>query len=133
MADLILPDTSVWVDYLRRGDRGRAATLREHLSAHRVVVCGPVLGELLAGARAGAREQLLRTIGALPLAALDRGAWVAIGGAARELRSAGEPLPLTEIAIGVAASRAGATLWTFDRDFERVAAVVEGLELELSG
>jgi predicted nucleic acid-binding protein len=45
------------------------------------------------------------------------------------LRGKGETLPLTDLAIAVAAARAGHVLWSFDSDFERIHPVVDGLAL----
>lgn len=132
-ADLVLPDTSVWVEYLRLGDRGRAGDLRGLLGESRVVTCAPVVAELLAGARPPDQDLLSSLLGGLPWADLDRAAWRRIGQAAGELRRAGRSVALTDITIAVAAQWAAATVWTADTDFERVRQVVHGLRLRPLG
>lgn len=124
-----LADTSVWVDYLRRGTAGRAATLDALLETESVLTCGPVVAELLVGARPGDRDSLWKLLQALPWADLDRSAWRAVGEAAAELRSRGETIALTDVQIGVAAARADAVIWSADGDFERIAEVIDGLEV----
>jgi predicted nucleic acid-binding protein len=126
---MVLPDTSVWVDYLRAGTSGAAAALDGLLEEEAVVVCGPVLAELLAGTPADRKDSLWHALEALPWADLDRAAWRRVGEVAQALRAAGISVPLTDVEIAVAAALAGASLWTRDDDFERVRGVLPELEL----
>jgi predicted nucleic acid-binding protein len=48
---------------------------------------------------------------------------------AGELRRAGTSVPLTDVAIAVAATVAEAELWTRDQDFERIRTALPALEL----
>lgn len=124
---MILPDTSVWVAQLRR----RALVdLEPLLEQGEVMVCGPVVAELLAGTSDGDRDRLATQLRALPWARLDDDAWLACGRVAARLRAAGTPVALTDVTIAVA-SLGRATLWTADRDFERIAAVEPALDLRL--
>lgn len=124
-----LADTSVWVEFLRDGSDGRARALDGLLESEAVLTCGPVAAELLAGAKGKDRDSLWKLLQALPWAELDRDAWRAVGETAAELRSRGSSVPLTDIEIAVAAARAGSTIWSADRDFVRLAEVIEGLEV----
>lgn len=124
-----LADTSVWVDYLRHGTDGPAKALDSMLETESVLTCGPVVAELLAGARDEDRDSLWTLMQALPWADLDRSAWRAVGGGAAALRAQGETIALTDIEIAVAAAHSNAAVWSADRDFERIAQVVEGLEV----
>jgi len=125
----LLPDTSVWVDYLRGRDATTVAELDRHLERESVLICGPVIAELLAGTASRQQEQLWLAIGSLSWAAIDQPAWRSIGEVAGELRRAGISVPLTDVAIAVAAAGAEAELWTRDHDFERIQTVLPGLEL----
>jgi predicted nucleic acid-binding protein len=125
----VLPDTSIWVDYLRTGTAGSATALDDLLAQESVVVCGPVLGELLAGTPSERREELWHALEALSWAELDRSAWRRVGEVAHDLRAAGLSVPLTDLAIAVAAVSAGASVWTRDDDFERIRSVLPELEL----
>jgi predicted nucleic acid-binding protein len=124
----VLPDTSVWVDYLRRGRQGNAWPLDHLLQECAVVICGPVIAELLAGARPPARLQLWSLLRALPWAPLGRGEWRRVGEIAAVLRDRGMPVPLTDLEIAVSAVTAGAHVWTSDRDFERIAPILSDLQ-----
>jgi predicted nucleic acid-binding protein len=126
---VVLPDTSVWVDFSRRGRAGEAAALRDLLDGGEVVTCGPVSAELLAGAGGEVAEQMRQTLSSLPWAELGSAGWQEVGAVARRLRKQGQTLPLTDVAIAVAAARAGHALWSFDADFERVALALDELEL----
>lgn len=126
---IVLADTSVWVDHLRRGGNGAVAQLQELLAARSVIMCGPVLAELLAGTAERDRARLAGALRALPWSELDRGAWESVGIAAAQLRATGQTVALTDIEIAAAAIRAKAALWTRDADFRRIANVIDGLEL----
>jgi len=125
----VLPDTSVWVDYLQAGVSGPAGALDALLDDEAVIVCGPVLAELLAGTAPADREDVWHALASLPWAELDRQAWRQAGEIAFELRSAGMSVPLTDIEIAAACLAAGASLWTRDQDFSRVQAIRPALEL----
>ena len=128
---MLLPDTSVWVAYLRAGAADLTKALNAALDRHEVLACGPVVAELVAGARPHDRERLLASFSGLPWAELDRVGWQSVGLLAAELRDRGQLLPLTDLEIAVAAHNAGAALWTADRDFERLADRLDGLELRI--
>lgn len=128
---MVLPDTSVWVAFLRHGSPELSDELARLLDRGEALACGPVLAELLAGARPNDRAALLASLAALPWADLGRREWHSVGLAAAELRATGQVLPLTDIEIAVAAHTADAVLWTADRDFQRVTQVIEGLQLRL--
>ena len=128
-SEVILPDTSVWVDFARRGAVGKAANLRDLLDDGEVSTCGPVAAELLAGADGDVSERISATFASLPWADLSPVAWRDAGVAARRLRKTGQTVPLTDLAIAVAAAHAGHVLWSFDADFKRIQPVIDDLVL----
>ena len=125
----LLPDTSIWIDYLRGGDEATVAELDRYLERESVFTCGPVMAELLAGTAPDRRDDLWLAIGSLPWAEIDQPAWRLIGEVAHDVRRTGVSVPLTDIAIAVAAADAEARLWTKDRDFQRIQEVFPALEL----
>jgi predicted nucleic acid-binding protein len=126
---MVLPDTSVWVDFSRRGAKGTAAAMRELLDRREVATCGPVAAELLAGADGEVAERMWSTLSSLSWVQLPATGWREVGQVGRRLRQNGQTLPLTDLAIAVAAARAGHVLWSLDSDFERIAPALDGLEL----
>lgn len=103
--------------------------MRELLDGGEVATCGPVAAELVAGARGEVAERMWETLSSLPWAELDAGGWRQVGVTAGDLRRAGQVLPLTDVTIAVAASRAGHAVWSFDADFGRIRNALEDLEL----
>lgn len=126
---MVLPDTSVWVDFARRGAAGKAGDLHDLLDGGEVSTCGPVAAELLAGAEGDVAERISATLASLPWADLSPVAWRDAGVAGRQLRKAGQTVPLADLAIAVAAAHAGHVLWSFDADFERIQPVIDDLAL----
>ena len=129
MTVTVLADTSVWVEFLRHGRTGKAARLDDLLARGQVVVCGPLVAELVAGTAALRRAELIALLNALPWADLGRSQWAQAGELAARLRDRGTTTALTDIAIAVAAVTANAELWTWDGDFARIAAVLDRLSL----
>jgi predicted nucleic acid-binding protein len=130
---VVLADTSVWIPYFRSASGAEGDRLEGLIEQGEAAICGPVLAELLGGAGDAQRISILDTVGDLPWADLDRAAWQDVGAVARRLRQAGQVLPLTDLAIAAAAARAGFALWSFDPDFDRIAPLLDGLELYRPG
>jgi predicted nucleic acid-binding protein len=126
---VVLADTSVWIPYFRSRTGADGDHLEALIAAGEAAICGPVLAELLGGAADAHRVAIVETVGDLPWAELDRASWQEIGAVAHRLRQTGQSLPLTDLMIAAAAARSGCALWSFDSDFERIAATLEGLEL----
>ncbi len=127
---MILVDSSLWIDYLRGRPSAAVDALDERLAARDVLMCGPVAAELLAGEQPGERMRLWELFSAMPWADLDRADYFAAGDAAALLRDQGRTVALYDVLIAAAAS-GRAALWTRDRDFERIAEVLEPLDLKL--
>jgi predicted nucleic acid-binding protein len=125
----VIADTSVWVDFLRHGRDGNAAGLSDLLTRHEIVVCGPVIAELLAGTAKSQRAELALRLSALPWVDLNHPHWLRVGEVAALLRDNGITTALTDVEIAVAAVEAGAELWTWDSDFTRIAKVLTPLAL----
>lgn len=111
---MTIPDTSVWVEFLRNREPIHAR-LKSLLESGEVLGVECVFGELQSGARNG------REIAALEsywksLPKLDEsGLWIEAGklSAARRLHARG--VGLVDSAILAAAARSGAQIWTLDR------------------
>jgi predicted nucleic acid-binding protein len=116
----VLVDSSVWVDFLKLGEKGPAAVLAALLRRREVVTCGPVVAELLAGTPPGRRAELWTLMNGLPWVDLPRDGWRRVGDLVGDLLLAGFRVPLTDAAIAVAAVGGGAELWSRDARFDRI-------------
>ncbi len=123
----VLADSSIWIDYLRHGPRGVGARLDSLIATNDLLVCGPVVAELLAGASGQTSEGVWQSLAGLPWAELSRDDWRAVGVVAARLHAIGRPAALTDIEIAVAARGAEAMLWTHDEDFDRIGDALGGL------
>ena len=133
---MILPDTSAWVEELRKTGSSVHLSLRRHLdTGSDVAVTEPVIMELLAGARTkdelrATRKRML----AFPMLRVDN--LVTYERAAviwRLCRAAGEPVRNTmDCLIAAVAIREGASILHADRDFD-VMARHAGLRVEPVG
>lgn len=90
-------------------------------------MCGPVAAELVAGTAQRQRAALWELLAGLSWSDIGRAQWRRVGEAAAALRDRGASVPLTDVEIAVAAVEAGASLWTRDRDFDRIAAALPEL------
>lgn len=132
---MILVDTSAWVEF----DRATGSAVDRRLtglieSDGPVAVTEPVVMEVLAGARTGAREaDLRRLLARFRLLRFD--AVADFEGAARVYRRCRAqgvtPRGLLDCMVATVALRSGAALLARDRDLEAVASVV-GLPLDAS-
>jgi predicted nucleic acid-binding protein len=116
----VLVDSSVWVDFLKLGERGPAAALAALLRRRDVATCGPVVAELLAGTPPGRRVELWALMNGLPWVDLPRDGWRRVGDVVGDLLLAGFRVPLTDAAIAVAAVGGGAEVWSRDAHFDRI-------------
>ncbi|HYZ03132.1 MAG TPA: PIN domain-containing protein [Candidatus Binatia bacterium] len=123
----VLTDTSIWVDFLKLGQRGPGAALSGLLRDRDVLMCGQVAAELLAGTDPDHRDQLWTLLSGLPWVALRPHAWRRVGEVAGDLRGRGAAVPLTDVQIAVLVAEHSASLWTRDRHFDAIAELPLGL------
>lgn len=104
---MVLVDTSVWVDYLRKGDESLADLLR----AGEVACHSFVMGELACGEIRG-RQAFLQLLAALPV--LPKAEDAEVLDFIDRHRLMGKGLGLIDVHLLVSCMLAGITLWTRD-------------------
>jgi predicted nucleic acid-binding protein len=121
---VIAVDTSVWVSALRRraGDT-TAPVLNRLLDADDVVLPLPVRIELLAGVARSARDELKRSLAALPVVVPTDQTWSLVQAWTESAANAGFRLGLTDLLIAALAEEVGALVWSLDADFQQLAAL----------
>ena len=118
---MILPDTSVWIEYFRPRESPTQVELRRLLEQDQVIVTGAVLTELLRGARStGEFDFLARTLGLLPQAEVSGDTWVRCGEISYNLMRQGITIGLVDALIAAIAIDGEHDLYALDSDFERV-------------
>ncbi len=115
---MILVDTSVWVDHLRRGD-ARLVTLLESASA---LIHPFIIGEIACG-NLGDRETVLELLQNLPVATVADADEVLVFIERHRLHGKGIGYVDVHLLAAVALTE-GATLWTRDKRLQSAAAIL---------
>lgn len=115
----VLIDTCAWIDFFKSHTGAMGNRIAELIDANQAAITGVVIAELLQGIKQEQESQrlqiLLRSIHYLPTEESD---WLTVGQLARQLRSKGLTLPLTDILIAVVAQRSGTPVLTIDKHFQ---------------
>jgi predicted nucleic acid-binding protein len=120
----VLVDSSVWVDFFR-GARDVVRRVDTALENDRVAVCGPVVAEVLSGARTRADFVRVRdAFEGLVFLPDPADCWPRAGEARFALARRGNQAALVDILIALTAADTGHVLLTRDSDFRRIAAVI---------
>ena len=120
---MVLVDTSVWIDFFQSPDAHTTTILSSLIKDHnRVMLCGPVIQEILQGIRSKksyelARERLLK----FPFVSTDRDTWLLAAALYHELRAKGVTLPSMDVTISAIAIQNDMPLFARDTHFETVA------------
>jgi len=120
----LLVDSSVWIDFFR-GTRDVVRRVDAALDKDRIAVCGPVVAEVLSGARTRADFVRLKdAFEGLALLPEPADSWLRVAEARFALARRGTQAALVDILIALTAANAGHLVLTRDSDFRRIAAVV---------
>ena len=119
---MLLIDTSVWVEALRRGgEPGIRDAVREAIVEGRARLCEPVVLELWNGARGAAEAAMLRRIEEeVELLSMTAPVWQRANALARACRAGGLTVPAIDVAIAACARHYGAQLLHRDEHFNRI-------------
>ena len=118
---MILVDTSVWVQALRRGSSAEALHLKALLDADQVALCGPVRIELLGGASAAEIPRLRRVLSALPVFLPTPETWKTLESWVEKSVRAGQRFGIADLLIAGLATENDLEVWSLDADFARMA------------
>ena len=118
---MVIVDSSVWIQYLRRPDSPDGGELEALLKRDEVVLTGVVLAELLQGVRSAHQ---METVGALlaelPYVEAAKDTWVAAASLMRALREGGRSPQLSDMLIAAQAIGHGLPVYSLDADFSHV-------------
>lgn len=117
--NLVLVDSSVWIQYLKKADSVHAEHLDRLLSDDRAAVCGPIKAEILSGARSIEYfHKLQNWFEGLPsLVVSDERLWHRIAESRFKLARKGVQYKLIDLFIAWVAHEHAVPVWSLDRDF----------------
>jgi len=119
--DLILVDTSAWIEFWKRPDSPVAEAVEELLREERVALAGVVVAEVLQGVkRREERDFIQAHFADLAFLEADRQDWTLTGWMLYSLRSKGINLPLTDALLAQLCLRHGVSLLSLDQHFDQI-------------
>jgi predicted nucleic acid-binding protein len=117
---VIVVDSSVWVAGFR-GDRHVTKELTRVIDDDLAALAIPIRLELLVGSRRGETGRLKRVLGALPTYIPLATTWRRVEGWVDLAAKAGQRFGVMDLLIASTAKDHGASVWSLDDDFERMA------------
>jgi hypothetical protein len=131
---MVLVDSSVWIEALRRDGRVDVkVALESLLEEYEATFCGPVKLEVLGGARPREREQLEAHFSRIPYLPMNDVAWDAAKRLAWRLRDCGCVTPWNDVLIAALSRDAVCRVYAVDKHFEMMRAAGAGVLLYQPG
>lgn len=123
-ADLVLIDTSVWIDYFTHRNPSVERSVDHLIADGRIATAGIILAELNQGARTEREmKQIHECLKPVVWIKSDDQHWVEAGELSFELRKVGKGVNLTDCYIASLARRAKACIFSLDKHFTFIAAL----------
>ncbi len=118
---MILADTSVWLQYYRTPSTPVGQEFKRVMEQGEIAVTGPVVAELVQGARSPEEFSLLKErLARLPYLETGREEWLKAGELSRALRRQAITIPLADLMIAIVAMTNDLPLFALDKHFQRV-------------
>lgn len=131
---MVLVDSSVWIESLRRDGRLEVKVgLENLLEQYEAAWCGPVKLEVLGGARAQDLKALENEFRCIPYLPMMDGDWDAAKNLAWRLRDKGCTAPWNDILIASLALKAECRVYAIDKHFEMMHSAGMGIMLYKAG
>jgi len=116
----VIVDTSIWIEYLKNNHE-IAPGLDEGLLAGNIYMVGPVVSELLQGAKTENDYQSLSdTIDGVPFINAEFADWQLAGKLSFKMKKKGVTIAITDCVIAAIAINNGAAVYTLDQDFQSI-------------
>ncbi len=127
---MVLVDSSVWIEALRREGRLEVKLgLEGLLEQYDAVWCGPVKLEVLGGARPQDRGRLETHFSCIPYLPMKDTAWESAKSLAWRLRDRGCVTPWNDVLIAALSVEADCRIYSVDKHFEMMRAAGGGIRL----
>ena len=122
---MVLVDSSIWIECARRdGREDYKVGLQGLVAVDEALICGPILMEVLAGARVEDRPRLAEGLAFIPQREIDDGAWDFALHCAWRLRDHGRFIPWSDILIGSLSLQWGCRVYAADHHFDVMREVI---------
>ena len=119
---MILIDTSAWIEFFRRrGDVGVKTRVAGLVESGDAAYCGPVLYELMLGARPSETGLIHQTLAFCQLLDFPVASWELGASLEKRLREKGITVPRDDILVAAVALHNGVALYCSDRHFTAIA------------
>jgi len=116
----VIVDTSIWIEYLKNNQE-IAPGLEEGLLAGNIFMVGPVVSELLQGAKTKNDYQALSsTIDGVPFINAEFADWLLAGKLSFKMKKKGLTIAITDCVIAAIAINNGATVYTLNQNFQSI-------------
>lgn len=116
----IIVDTSIWIEYLKNNHK-IASEIDKGLIAGNIYTVGPVISELLQGAKTENDYQALnRTIDGVPFINAAFADWQLAGKLSFKMKKKGKTIAITDCLISAIAINNKAAVYTLDQDFQLI-------------
>ena len=131
---MVLVDSSVWIEALRRDGRLDVKLALENLlDAYEAAWCGPVKLEVLGGARPQERKALEEQFSCIPYFPMTDLAWDSAKNLAWRLRDKGCTAPWNDILIAALSVQADCRIYAVDKHFQLMYESGAGIRLYRPG
>lgn len=120
MNQMILVDTSIWIEYFKNNP-DVVDFMEKHLLEDTVYLVGIIVSELIQGIKNEREREMIRSnLDAINYIDMKFEDWIKTGDLSNMLRKSGLTIPLTDIAIAATAIENNLMLVTRDRHFKQV-------------
>jgi predicted nucleic acid-binding protein len=120
---VIVVDTSVWIEFFRKGTGETTKALQDLLTRDQVALAAPVYIELLSGSSQRDVGRLRRLLSALPQWMTTDRTWPTLESWAVTAAARGDHFGVGDLLVAGIAAERGAALWSLDGDFVRMASL----------
>ncbi len=118
---MVIADTSAWIAFQTKPDSKFGREFDSLLASDQIVMVGPVLAELLQGARS--EDELTffaERLGALEFLEADQDTWIRAGRINYQLRALGRIISMADLIVSALAIQHGIPVYTSTRDYREV-------------
>mgnify|MGYP001337460635 CR=1 FL=1 len=118
---MVIADSSVWITFQRDPNSDVGRELNTLLADDEVIVVGPVLTEILQGARSDREFAFLaERLRSLAFQSTDQDTWIQAGELNFQLKREGLTLAFADLIVSALAVQHGIPVYTINGDFQRV-------------